>query len=57
VHVAQSVFHHIAPAGQLGLSTVWVNREDDRDLGEATVPIPNLDWLPETLDPLVPRLG
>jgi len=26
VHVAQSLFHDIAPAKRMGLSTVWVNR-------------------------------
>lgn len=26
VHVAQSLFHDIAPAGKVGLRTVWVNR-------------------------------
>jgi len=30
LHVAQSRFHDIRPAKQLGLSTVWVNRRRDR---------------------------
>jgi 2-haloacid dehalogenase len=30
LHVAQSLFHDIAPAKSLGLSTVWVNRRHDR---------------------------
>jgi 2-haloacid dehalogenase len=54
VHVAQSHFHDIAPATELGLTTVWVNR-----LGEAAEPaptreLPDLSALPGTLDALVP---
>jgi 2-haloacid dehalogenase len=30
LHVAQSIFHDIIPAKQLGLSTVWVNRRHDK---------------------------
>jgi 2-haloacid dehalogenase len=30
LHVAQSLFHDIAPAKSLGLSTVWVNRRHDK---------------------------
>lgn len=30
LHVAQSLFHDIAPAKALGLTTVWVNRRHDR---------------------------
>lgn len=29
LHIAQSLFHDIAPAGAIGLSTVWVNRRKD----------------------------
>jgi 2-haloacid dehalogenase len=36
LHVAQSLFHDIAPAGALGISTVWVNRRGDRPGGGAT---------------------
>ena len=38
LHVAQSLFHDIAPAGKLGLSTVWVNRRHDKD-GSGATPI------------------
>ncbi len=38
LHVAQSLFHDIAPAKELGLSTVWVNRRAGRDGGGATPP-------------------
>jgi len=38
LHVAQSLFHDIAPARRLGLSTVWVNRRHDREGFGATPP-------------------
>ena len=54
VHVAASLFHDIAPARELGLRTVWINR-----LGEEAEPEPDreladLSELPDTLDELVP---
>jgi len=54
VHVAASLFHDIAPARDLGLHTVWINR-----LGEAPEPKPDrelndLGSLPDTLEELVP---
>ena len=38
LHVAQSVFHDVAPAKSLGLSCVWVNRRAGRAGGGATAP-------------------
>lgn len=41
VHVAQSYFHDITPAHELGLPTVWVNRRaglDDPSLAHAVIP-------------------
>ena len=38
LHVAQSLFHDIAPAKSLGLSTVWVNRRHDQVGFGATPP-------------------
>ena len=54
VHVAASLFHDIAPASELGLRSIWINR-----LGELPEPRPtrelrDLDRLPETLDELAP---
>jgi 2-haloacid dehalogenase len=54
VHVAASLLHDIAPAWELGLRTVWINR-----LGEKPGPKPDrelddLSELPDTLDELVP---
>jgi 2-haloacid dehalogenase len=36
LHVAQSLYHDIVPAGALGFTTVWVDRRDGRDGGGAT---------------------
>jgi len=54
VHVAASLFHDVAPARELGLKVVWINR-----LGEAPDPEPDrelhdLSGLPDALDELVP---
>ena len=38
LHVAQSLFHDIAPANLLGLSTVWVNRRKNKAGPGATPP-------------------
>jgi 2-haloacid dehalogenase len=38
LHVAQSLYHDIAPAKSLGLSTVWVNRRHDKQGFGATPP-------------------
>src|SRR6266566_3330881 len=55
VHVAQSYFHDVVPAMQLGLRSIWINR-----LGERAEPPPSrelaeLSRLPDTLDELVPE--
>jgi 2-haloacid dehalogenase len=54
VHVAASLFHDIAPARELDLRSVWINR-----LGETADPEPDreltdLSNLPDTLEELVP---
>ena len=36
LHVAQSLFHDIAPANSLGLSSVWVNRRHKKEGSGAT---------------------
>ncbi|MGZ8515192.1 MAG: haloacid dehalogenase type II, partial [Candidatus Limnocylindrales bacterium] len=38
LHVAQSLFHDHAPAGQLGLSSVWIDRRHDLAGSGATPP-------------------
>jgi 2-haloacid dehalogenase len=39
LHVAQSRYHDIAPAGELGFATVWIDRQDGRH--GATPPAPS----------------
>jgi len=39
LHVAQSLFHDIKPAKQLGLATVWVNRRKGLQGSGATLPV------------------
>ncbi len=53
LHVAQSIYHDIVPAGSLGLFTVWVNRRKGEKGTGATPPaegfpdleVPNLETL------------
>jgi 2-haloacid dehalogenase len=56
VHVAASLFHDIAPANELGLRSVWINRLDEtaRDGARPDRELGDLVLLPETLDELVP---
>ena len=54
VHVAASLFHDVAPARELGLASVWINRLGERADPEPTRELPDLTRLPETLDDLVP---
>jgi 2-haloacid dehalogenase len=55
VHVAASLFHDIAPANEIGLVSVWINRLDESppDGVRPTRELPDLLDLPETLDELV----
>jgi 2-haloacid dehalogenase len=54
VHVAASLFHDIAPAEELGLPAVWINRlEETSDLPRAAE-LPDLSDLPDTLDRILP---
>jgi 2-haloacid dehalogenase len=57
VHVAASLFHDIAPANELGLQSIWINRlgEQAADGARPTRELPDLFALPETLDELVPQ--
>jgi 2-haloacid dehalogenase len=55
VHVAASLFHDIAPARELGLTSVWINRLDERADPEPTRELTDLSTLPDVLDELVPR--
>jgi len=54
VHVAASLFHDIAPARELGLRSVWINRLGEQANPEPDRELPDLAGLPETLEQLVP---
>jgi 2-haloacid dehalogenase len=41
MHVAQSRYHDIAPASQMGITTVWINRRSGK-AGEGAVPSANV---------------
>jgi 2-haloacid dehalogenase len=52
VHVAASLFHDIAPANELGLRSIWINRLGETPGPEPTRELPDLACLPETLEDL-----
>ena len=54
VHVAASLFHDIAPAKELGLKTVWINRLEEKPEPKPDRELTDLSKLPDTLDELVP---
>lgn len=54
VHVAQSHFHDIVPANELGLRSVWINRLGETGDPPPTRELPDLSGLPDTLDELAP---
>jgi 2-haloacid dehalogenase len=54
VHVAQSHFHDIAPATELGIRSVWINRLGERAEPAPTRELDSLTGLADVLDELVP---
>jgi 2-haloacid dehalogenase len=53
VHVAQTHFHDIAPAHELGIPSVWINRLRERGEPAPTRELPDLNGLADVLDELV----
>jgi 2-haloacid dehalogenase len=54
VHVAASLFHDIAPANELGMRSVWINRLDEHSrTARPDRMLPNLRGLADVLDELV----
>jgi 2-haloacid dehalogenase len=53
VHVAASRFHDIAPAAELGLPSVWINRLDEPADDRPARTLTDLAALPDTLEELV----
>jgi 2-haloacid dehalogenase len=55
VHVAASLFHDIAPAQELELPAVWINRLGETSDLPREAELTDLTDLPDTLDRIVPR--
>jgi 2-haloacid dehalogenase len=53
VHVAQSHFHDIVPAHELGIPSLWINRLHERGEPAPTRELPDLNGLADVLDELV----
>jgi 2-haloacid dehalogenase len=54
VHVAQSQFHDIVPAAELGIPSIWINRLGEEPLQAPTRELPDVSRLADALDELVP---
>jgi 2-haloacid dehalogenase len=54
VHVAASLFHDIAPAQELGLKAVWINRLGEKSDLQRAAELEDLSRLTDVLDELVP---
>jgi 2-haloacid dehalogenase len=53
VHVAASLFHDVAPAQELGLRTIWINRLGEEPVPQPDVELHTLAGLGDSLDGLV----
>lgn len=54
VHVGASLYHDVAPARELGLKTIWVNRLGEEPHPRPDVELRSLSGLADALDSLVP---
>jgi 2-haloacid dehalogenase len=54
VHVGASLFHDVAPARELGLKIIWINRLGEEADPEPDRELPDLSGLPDALDELAP---
>ena len=54
VHVAESHFHDIVPANELGIPSVWINRLRERREPPPTRELRDLTGLADVLDQLIP---
>ena len=54
VHVAQSYFHDIVPARDLGIPSIWINRLGERADRAPTRELPDLNGLAGALDEIIP---
>jgi 2-haloacid dehalogenase len=53
VHVAQSLYHDIAPATELGIPAIWINRLDEPEDARPNVTLPGVRVLADALDSIV----
>ena len=54
VHVAQSLYHDIAPAHELGIPSIWINRLEEPEDPRASRTLMTTARLASTLDELAP---
>jgi 2-haloacid dehalogenase len=54
VHVAQSLFHDVAPAMELGIPSIWINRLNEPEDPRPNVTLTGVNVLADALDSLVP---
>jgi 2-haloacid dehalogenase len=54
VHIAQSHFHDIVPADELGISSIWINRLGEVGDPPPTRELPDLTQVPDAADELAP---
>jgi 2-haloacid dehalogenase len=54
VHVGASLFHDVAPARELGLKIIWINRLGEEPEPEPDRELPDLSGLPDAVDELAP---
>lgn len=55
VHVAASLYHDITPCNELGLTSIWINRQHEIAAAQPTAELPDLTRIPEVLEELVPQ--
>jgi 2-haloacid dehalogenase len=55
VHVAQSLFHDVEPAKELGIPTIWINRLAEPDDPRPNITLTGVADLADALDSLVPQ--
>jgi 2-haloacid dehalogenase len=54
VHVAQSLFHDVAPATELGIPSIWINRLNEPEDPRPNVTLTGVNVLADALDSIVP---
>ena len=54
VHVAQSLYHDIAPASELGIPSIWINRLEEPEDPRPSRTLLTTTRLADTLDELAP---